>query len=132
MLYALMDTHTLLWLTDDDPRLSNAAKVAIADHVGHIGLSVVSVWEIAIKVGNGKPNLHASLEEYLAETKKKYEIEILPLEVEPILLVSTLPFPHHNHKDPYDRIIISQCLCLNIPMISIDAKFDAYGVQRIW
>ncbi|CAA9435852.1 MAG: hypothetical protein AVDCRST_MAG64-3817 [uncultured Phycisphaerae bacterium] len=39
--------------------------------------------------------------------------------------------PHH-HKDPFDRLLVAQCLLEDVPIISADAGLDAYGVRRIW
>ncbi len=40
-----------------------------------------------------------------------------------------MPF---HHKDPFDRLLIAQALSENILIISADAIFDPYGVQRVW
>jgi PIN domain nuclease of toxin-antitoxin system len=37
-----------------------------------------------------------------------------------------------HHKDPFDRLIISQALAEQIPVVSVDLEFDAYGVTRLW
>jgi PIN domain nuclease of toxin-antitoxin system len=38
--------------------------------------------------------------------------------------------PHY--KDPFDRLMIAQALVEGIPIASVDAAFDPYGVTRIW
>ena len=131
-----MDTHTLIWLILDDPRLSQKANEAVNEAVFgsdcELLVSIISLWEIAIKTNNGKLDIKMSLEQFLAKQQMQYRIKILPLATEHLFVASTLLFPHVNHKDSFDRILISQCLVEKIPIISIDAKIDAYGVQRIW
>jgi PIN domain nuclease of toxin-antitoxin system len=39
--------------------------------------------------------------------------------------------PHH-HKDPFDRLLVAQALTEDIPIVSVDAAFDPYGVTRLW
>jgi PIN domain nuclease of toxin-antitoxin system len=43
--------------------------------------------------------------------------------------LATLPF---YHRDPFDRLIIAQAITENIPVVSIDAAFDSYGLTRLW
>jgi len=128
----LIETHTFLWFAHDDPRLSNNAAKTIHNKKAQNFLSIVSVWEIAIKMGIGKLKISDPLEEFVAKYTQPFAIEILPIEIKHTAIASTLPFPHHNHKDPYDRLLISQCLALSIPIIGVDEKFDAYGILRIW
>jgi PIN domain nuclease of toxin-antitoxin system len=39
---------------------------------------------------------------------------------------------HFHHRDPFDRLLAAQSLELGVPLISVDAIFDRYGVERIW
>jgi PIN domain nuclease of toxin-antitoxin system len=43
--------------------------------------------------------------------------------------LTTLPF---HHRDPFDRLIIAQALAEELPVVSVDSQFDAYGVKRVW
>ncbi len=128
----LIDTHTFLWLVNDDPRLSVRANEYINEVVlndqSELLVSVMSLWEIAIKTNNKKLDLKMSFEEFVAKQQTQYLIKILPIELEHLFVASALPFPHANHKDPFDRLLISQSLSLGIPIINIGDKFDAYGV----
>ena len=54
---------------------------------------------------------------------------ILPIEISHTAQLTTLPF---HHRDPFDRLIIAQALAEELTVVSIDAKFDSYGVKRIW
>lgn len=124
----LIDTHTFLWFVNDDPQLSITAGALLeADNV--VLLSVASVWEIAIKVSIGKLELPCPFGEFIPAQLALNDITVLPIRVTDCHQVVTLPF---HHRDPFDRIIIAQALAENIPLVSIDSVFDAYGIQRHW
>jgi PIN domain nuclease of toxin-antitoxin system len=57
------------------------------------------------------------------------DIEILPISLPHLTLISALPF---HHRDPFDRLLIAQSIVEDLPIASIDKAFDAYGVNRIW
>ena len=57
----LIDTHALLWYLQGDVNLSNPALATIEDKDNDIFVSIVSLWEIAIKLGLGKLELQRSL-----------------------------------------------------------------------
>ncbi|KAA0221366.1 twitching motility protein PilT [candidate division KSB1 bacterium] len=57
----LLDTHTLLWIAEDDPRLSQKAEFIFLDDANEIYFSLASLWEIAIKVSLGKLALEEPL-----------------------------------------------------------------------
>jgi len=40
-----------------------------------------------------------------------------------------LPGPH---KDPFDRMLISQAMAENLPVVTNERTFEAYGVRRVW
>ncbi len=59
----LLDTHTFLWFIDDDPRLSATAQQRIGDPGARVLVSLVSLWEIVIKLGTGKLSLDRPVED---------------------------------------------------------------------
>jgi len=124
----LIDTHTLLWHLEDNSSLSKQAKQCIEDPQNLIFVNIVSFWEIVIKLSLGKLKLSKALEVIIAETKR-IGIDISKIEENYILQIQNLPF---HHRDPFDRMLRAQCLSENIPIISIDEKFDLYSVSRIW
>jgi len=125
----LLDTHALLWLLTDDPRLSVAAKEAYLAPDVSVSLSLASVWEIAIKVSLGKLEVAEPLETLLPRELRENAIQLLPIEMDHCLKVARLPF---HHRDPFDRLIAAQSLHERRALISRDPAFDAYGVERIW
>lgn len=124
-----LDTHTFLWFIIGDKPLPTQARTMIENVVNKRFLSVVSLWEMAIKISIGKLETDISLEEIINEHITNNLIEIVPVRPADILTLSTLPF---FHRDPFDRMIIAQTINNNIPIISIDAAFDAYSLQRLW
>jgi len=129
MMGLLLDTHALLWLLTDDPRLSAAAKEAYLTLDAQVPLSLARVWEIAIKVSLGKLEVAEPLETFLPRELGDNAIQLLPIEMDHCLKVARLPF---HHRDPFDRLIAAQALHEGLALLSRDPAFDAYGVERIW
>jgi PIN domain nuclease of toxin-antitoxin system len=124
----LLDTHAFLWFVNDDPQLSLAAKTLMESEVDLL-LSVASLWEISIKVSIGKLDLPKSFDLFIPEQLQINEIEVLPIELRHLSLVASLPL---HHRDPFDRLLISQSLVEEISIIGTDEVFDQYGVSRSW
>ena len=125
----LLDTHTLLWFLKGDKKLRDKARQLIDSPHNAKFLSIVSLWEIAVKVSLGKLVLDKSFERLFPEQLYFSRIEILDITVDSLIKLTTLPF---HHRDPFDRLIIAQALVEGIPIIGADAAFDAYGISREW
>jgi PIN domain nuclease of toxin-antitoxin system len=126
---SLLDTHTFLWFVLDDPQLSGPAKSVIIDPANDILISPATYWEIAIKVSKQKLDLQATYDDFMTRGIAGNDFEILPVEVRHTAALTGLPF---HHKDPFDRLLISQAMVEQIPIVSVDEAFDAYGITRIW
>ena len=124
----LLDTHTLIWLLEGDENLSPNALSAIQNPENTCFVSSASLWEMAIKVSINKLSMNVSYHE-LPRLIWENGIEILPTEFEHFLKVSNLPF---HHKDPFDRLIISQALIEQMDIVGKDEHFAAYGLNPIW
>lgn len=124
----LLDTHAFLWFVNDDPQLSLAAKTLMESEVDLL-LSVASLWEISIKVSIGKLDLPKSFDLFIPEQLQINEIEVLPIELQHLSIVASLPL---HHRDPFDRLLISQSLVEEMSIIGTDEVFDQYGVSRSW
>jgi PIN domain nuclease of toxin-antitoxin system len=125
----LLDTHTFLWFVLNDSQLSRPAENAIADPANDILISPATYWEMALKVGKQKLDLHGTYDDFMNRGIGGNDFEILPIEPRHTSVLTTLPF---HHKDPFDRLLICQAMIEQVPIVSIDAAFDAYGVTRIW
>ena len=125
----LLDTHTFLWFLEGNNSLSSKARIIIEDADNTIYVSIASIWEIAIKISISKLKLSVNLEEVKTEIVKN-NFEILPLDFEHIIELTNL---EQIHKDPFDRIIISQAISEKCTIISKDSKFDFYkNVNVLW
>ena len=127
----LLDTHALYWYTTGVAKLSLQAQAVIQDATNDVFLSPASLWEMALKVGNGKWIMNQSFEAFVDLCLNKYEFRILPIQPSHTIAVSRLPFPT-EHRDPFDRMLISQAKAEGLASVSVDSAFDPYGVTRIW
>ena len=125
----LLDTHTFIWFVTDSPRLSDRAKQLIEDDYHEKLLSPASIWEMAIKHSTGKLNFATPFPQFIEQQIGLNSIDLLAIEISHINVVSTLAF---HHRDPFDRLLISQAFVENIPTLSIDIAFDTYPIQRVW
>ena len=125
----LLDTHALLWITTDDPKLSKKAKNIYLDAENEILLSIASIWELAIKSSIGKITFQKDLDDFVDVHIKGNNIEILKIELPHVLRIEKLPF---HHRDPFDRLIIAQAVENNLKILGADNTFDKYKVKRIW
>lgn len=119
----LLDTHIFLWLIDDDKRLSKQYRQAIQDPNNEKFLSVVSIWECAIKHQIGKLNFPSSPETYLPNERRKHLIKTLTVDEDSITPLVKLP---PLHKDPFDRLIIAQALQHKLIIMTEDKLILAY------
>ena len=125
----LLDTHTLLWFVEDDPRLGATARGVIETTNEDLAVSLVSVWEIAVKQSIGKLSLTMPLDEFIDQRIVGAGFVLLPIERAHLVHVATLPL---HHRDPFDRLLAAQCLVEKLAVLSADACFDHYGVTRHW
>lgn len=125
----LLDTHTFLWMSLDDPQLSETARDLLADLENELWLSPASYWEIAIKISLGKYQLSEPLDEFVNREIANNDISVLSISTQHAQAVTSLPF---HHKDPFDRLLIAQAMTGQMAIVSKDNTFDAYGVQRLW
>ena len=92
-------------------------------------VSPASYWEIAIKIGLKNYALSSPYEDFMREAIHNNGFPILHIELKHTAQLTTMAL---HHKDPFDRLLVAQALTENIPIISVDAKLDAYGVTRLW
>lgn len=124
----LIDTQAFIWFVEDDKQLPEEIKTKLEDLDNSIIISIASLWEMTIKMSLGKLHLGCNIEEMI---DKVYQngFEVLPILPDHIIRLSKLDY---FHRDPFDRIIISQGLSENMVIVSSDKAFDEYGVKRAW
>jgi PIN domain nuclease of toxin-antitoxin system len=125
----LIDTHVFLWFIAGDIRLSKIVRQAIEDEDNEVFLSIVSIWEIAIKINVGKLRLGKPFAELVPEQITDNEIDVLPIHFDDLKIVAALPL---YHRDPFDRLLIAQAMMHGITLASDDSNFAQYGVSLLW
>ena len=124
----LLDTQCWLWWIAAPEKLSQSARRRIADKRNTVFLSAASSWEIAIKYSIGKLPLPEPPMQFIPKRLARDVITALPIEIMHALHVANLP---RHHKDPFDRIIISQSILEDIPIMTIDTQFELYEANII-
>ena len=125
---SLLDTHVFLWYLNGSAELSKKAIKEIEDPKSIKYISVVTFWEIAIKLSLGKLEIEVPFKELQIQAIKN-GFEILPLTFDHSLKLLELDF---HHRDPFDRMIISQSITENITVISKDRNFSLYPINLLW
>ncbi len=116
----LLDTHILLWLMQDAPQLTPAAR-RLLQAAESLHVSAVSLWEVAIKRSLGKLKLDPGvLDTHLAASA----VQPLPITWAHVRRLHALP-PHHG--DPFDRMLVAQALCEPLHLLTPDAALAAYS-----
>ena len=118
----LLDTHVLIWIFANDPRLSASTMTTIADANNQVFVSAATAWEIAIKRALGK--LEAPRD--YGDGLKRYRFTPLDITTEHALAVEDLP-PHHD--DPFDRMLIAQAGIERLTLVTRDRRMRAYDVR---
>jgi PIN domain nuclease of toxin-antitoxin system len=125
----LIDTHALLWWLSDDPSLSRAARKVMAETSNVLLVSAASAWEIATKVRLGRlpgaEELAADFQGFML----REGFTTLDITADHAIRAGLLPGPH---KDPFDRMLISQAQAENVPIVTNERSFETYGVRRVW
>ena len=124
----LLDTHAFIWFLSGDSELSKQARMFIESPEHEKYISIASFWEIAIKNSLGKLTLDVPFVELKTEAIKN-NFQLLPITFEDTLQLCMLPF---HHRDPFDRVIISQAKENNLTLISRDDNFVQYNVNLLW
>lgn len=124
----LLDNHAFIWYIEGNSKLQKKTYQLIDNPKINIFLSIASLWEISIKLNLKKIMLLINYEQ-LDELIQQLSIKILPITFTDTLINLNL---ENFHKDPFDRIIISQAISNNFALISNDSIFDLYSINRIW
>ena len=126
---ALLDTHAFLWWISDDPRLSEKAREIIADGRNELFFSAASGWEISIEAGLGRLEVPEDLQRFISDQLSRNAIQALPIYLSHAVHTGSLPV---HHRDPFDRILVSQAILEQIPLLSADPRISHYPVEVVW
>lgn len=125
----LLNTHALLWWLAGDTNLSVIARRTIADSANEIFVSAASAWEVATKFRIGKLPGAGPLGVDFAREVRQQGFVALAISIEHAQVAGALV---GEHRDPFDRMLIAQAREEKMALVSNDAVFDAFDVQRIW
>ena len=125
----LIDSHVFVWMHETPNRLSATSAVEIVNPANSIFLSIASVWELQIKIKLGKISFSDKLENVIAIQQQINAIQLLPIQLSHVIYLENLQL---HHKDPFDRLLISQALAENLTLVSSDPQFPDYGVNLLW
>ncbi|HYK47418.1 MAG TPA: type II toxin-antitoxin system VapC family toxin [Parafilimonas sp.] len=124
----LLDTHIFIWWADQPEKLPPAALSALEDDANELLLSVVSVWEMQIKIQLGKLKLTLPLKELLRKQQETNDLTVSPVALTHVLALDALPF---HHKDPFDRLLIAQSIEEGLTIVTADSQFSSYSVKLL-
>lgn len=123
----LLDTHILLWVLTDDPKLSIKARTLIENEDNEIFYSIVTPWEIEIK-HLSHPNTMQLSAEQLVGYCEEADLRILPIKEKHIFAMAGLTRKEHvpPHKDPFDRMLVCQASTEGMVFITHDTLIAGY------
>lgn len=125
----LLDTHALIWWLAGDEALSGPAREAIADEANDVAVSAASAMEVATKFRIGKLDGAALLAREFEAIIASQGFNELSISVHHARLAGEMNI---QHKDPFDRFLIAQAQAEDMVLVSNEALFGTFAVQRLW
>ncbi len=122
----LIDTHVFLWLSFSPEKIPAQTLALLADPQNQVSVSAISFWEISLKYRLGKLILNGILPDELPNLATQMDLHIINITAEEFASFYKLPLVE-EHKDPFDRMIIWQCIAQKMVLVSHDAKFNSYA-----
>ena len=123
----LLDTHYLIWAIDDPVRLSDAAAEALQDAACDVFFSAVSIWEIALKYGLGRPEFQTRPDQ-ISRAARRIGFQPMPVTIEDAAAVAALPA---HHRDPFDRLLVAQAVRQPARLLTADPMLARYS-ELVW
>jgi PIN domain nuclease of toxin-antitoxin system len=123
----LLDTQSAYWWLLENRRLSRKTKAAIAHTRNEVRASVISAYEIALKVRRGA--LSDDIARDFASTMVAAGLDPLPLTLPQMERGALLGW---RINDPWDRLIAAQAMIEGMTLVSIDEAFDELPLRRLW
>ncbi|MCE7860023.1 MAG: type II toxin-antitoxin system VapC family toxin [Chloroflexi bacterium CFX2] len=124
----LLDTHVFLWWDSEPEKLPQRVLNSLQNPENTLVLSVVSIWEMQIKIQLGKLSVKMPLAE-LIEQQRQNGIEILSVTASHVFAVESLP---DHHKDPFDRLLVAQAIVEDMILVSSDPRIAQYPAKVEW
>jgi PIN domain nuclease of toxin-antitoxin system len=121
----LLDTCALLWLAHEQNKI-NQEVLEWINESPVVYASAISAFEIGLKHKAGKLYLPVPPRKWFQEILEHHNITVVNLNDEICVKATELP---DIHKDPCDRFIIATALNMQLPVVTADKRFNAYGVE---
>jgi PIN domain nuclease of toxin-antitoxin system len=118
----LLDTQLLLWAAGQPERLSKEARNLLNDPQNELSFSAASLWEIAIKSSLGREDFRVEPRLLRRGLLDNGYVE-LPVTSQHAVSIDSLP---PLHKDPFDRLLLSQSLTEGITLLTTDSTLAQY------
>ena len=125
----LVDTSVFLWFVSDNDRLPAHTRTVLRDPDTTVSLSVVSVWELAVKQRTGRLVLPGPAWPYVTSLRHRHGIDSLSLEERALAHLAKLP---DVHRDPFDRMLVCQAIEHDLLLVTSDEQIQAYPVKTLW
>jgi len=122
----LLDTHTFLWYINADRQLQAAYVAQLRSPDNTVYLSVISLWEAIIKYQLGKLPFPQPPHLYLPTQRRRHQILNLDIDENSVLPLATLP---PLHRDPFDRLLISQAIANEMVLATLDEQLRHYPIR---
>ena len=123
----LLDTHVAIWFLTGDTALPSPFKQIIRDRANRIYLSVISAWELTIKISIGKLRFPGDAVGFV-QAAQNNDITIIPIETTHLTVLKELPL---IHRDPFDRLLVATALVEQMTLITTDKNIAQYNVSHI-
>jgi PIN domain nuclease of toxin-antitoxin system len=125
----LLDTHAFIWWDQAPDRLSSRALRAISRSSSEVFLSVVSLWEIAVKSAAGRLELGAPVRASVEAQQERNALRLLPVEPAHVWALDELP---GTRGDPFDRMLAAQAAHEGMVLVTRDARMRELRVRTLW
>lgn len=121
----LIDTHILIWLAVSPEKIPSSILAIMENSSSDLYISTVNLWEIAIKLAINKLDLKGVDIPDLVQICQEQGIKIVQLPVSSVIQYKNIPIKQ-NHKDPFDRALISLCISDGYIFLSHDSRLEQY------
>ena len=118
----LLDTHIILWIAENSPKLSAAVKDIILDDSIEKYVSIVSCWEVSIKLNLGKLDLAGGTSEFFRIIRENGFV-LLQIAEEHLSILDSLPL---RHRDPFDRLLAATAISEKLILLTDDTQLLSY------
>lgn len=123
----ILDTCALLWLAEGGKKLHRPVLKAISEAPA-VYVSAISGFEVGLKAARGKLELPCPVREWFNQIVEQHNLAVLALDLSTCMVAAELP---RIHDDPCDRFIIATAKLNGLAVVTVDERFEAYGIEVI-